>query len=107
MRLVRFALSLSSLISVQALGQTQGPADYPPEAMKNGSEGDVVADLTISPEGRVSACKVIQSSGHQVLNDATCDLLIKRARFKPATDANGRPAEDHIRTPPIAWRIGP
>jgi hypothetical protein len=39
------------------------------------------------------------------LDDATCDLMIKRAFFKPAKDSNGKPVEDHFRTPPIRWRL--
>jgi len=79
--------------------------NYPAEALRNHWEGVVVADLTISPEGRVAACKVIQSSGHQVLDDATCDLMIRRAIFTPARDSNGKPVEDHVRTPPITWSL--
>lgn len=93
------------LVSVAAAAQTvQSAADYPPEALRNGWEGDVVTDLTINTLGRVSACHVVQSSGHKVLDDATCDLLIKRAIFNPATE-NGKPVEDHVRTPPIKWRL--
>jgi periplasmic protein TonB len=73
--------------------------------LKNGWQGDVVADLTISPLGRVSACHIVVSSGHKVLDDATCDLMIKRAVFRPAKDSNGKPVEDHLRTPPIRWRL--
>jgi TonB family protein len=77
--------------------------DYPTEARANRWQGKVVADLTISAEGRVTACTIVQSSGHAVLDQKTCDILRSRATFKPARGANGRPVEDHIRTPPIAW----
>jgi TonB family protein len=80
-------------------------ADYPVEALKNGWEGEVVADLTVSPEGRVTACAIVKSSGHDVLDQATCDIVRKRAVFKPAIDANGKPIEDHVRTPPIKWAL--
>jgi protein TonB len=79
--------------------------DYPLEAVRHGWEGDVIADLTVSPTGQVSSCKIIESSGHPVLDDATCQLLIKRARFTPATDINGSPTEGHFRTPPVHWRL--
>jgi TonB family protein len=79
--------------------------DYPVEAVKNRWEGAVVADLTISPEGHVSACAIVQSSGHGVLDQATCDIMKKRAMFKPATDATGKPVEDHVRTPPVVWAL--
>jgi len=86
-------------------GVFNGLADYPPEAVRNHWEGTVVADLTVSPAGRVSVCKIIKSSGHSILDDATCKLLIDRAVFTPARDANGNPVEDHVQSPPISWHL--
>lgn len=80
-------------------------ADYPPEAVRNRWEGTVVADLTISVEGVPTACRIVKSSGHKVLDDATCDLIIRRARFVPAKDSGGNPKSDTFRTPPIVWRL--
>jgi protein TonB len=79
--------------------------DYPREAVRNHWEGSVIADLTINPQGRVTGCRIIQSSGHEVLDDATCDLLTRRAMFKPAVDANGNPTADTVRTPQINWKL--
>ena len=79
--------------------------DYPREALRNHWEGDVKLDLTVSAEGRVAACAVVQSSGHKPLDDGTCAIMLKRARFKPAEDAEGRPVEGHFLTPTIHWRI--
>jgi protein TonB len=86
-------------------GIFDGVADYPPEALRNHWEGTVVADLTIDVHGAVSECRIVRSSGHQVLDDATCNLIKSRATFKPATDDNGNPREDVYRTPPIVWRV--
>jgi protein TonB len=80
-------------------------SDYPPEALRNGWEGSVVADLTVGQSGAVCACKIIKTSGHEVLDDVTCDLLVRRARFKPPKDKHGNPIVDTVRTPPIEWRI--
>lgn len=77
--------------------------DYPAEAVRNHWQGTVIADLTVSAAGRVTACKIVKSSGHAVLDDATCNIIIQRATFNPARDANGKPIEDHVQTPPIAW----
>jgi protein TonB len=79
--------------------------DYPKEAVRHGWQGNVVVDITVSAEGQVSACKVVQSSGHQVLDDATCRIMFERARFIPAKDKDGKPVEDHFRTPPVTWRL--
>ena len=80
-------------------------ADYPPEALKNGWEGDVVAELTVDATGKARDCTVAVSSGHKVLDDATCDVLIKRARFKPGQDKDGNPVEERVRAPAIRWRL--
>jgi len=102
---------LSALI---AIAQTSSPspshpiftaADYPPEAIRNHWEGVVVADLSISVEGRPTACRIVQSSGHKVLDDATCDLIMHRAKFAPAKDAAGNSTTDTFRTPPVTWRL--
>jgi protein TonB len=79
--------------------------DYPLEAVRHGWEGDVVVDLTISPIGTVTGCQIVQSSGHSVLDNATCKIMLTRARFSPARDADCNPIENKFRTPPIRWRI--
>jgi protein TonB len=78
--------------------------DYPAEALRNGWEGDVRVDLTIGVAGRVTNCRVLQSSGHSVLDDATCRIFTARARFRPATDPSGKPIEDHFQTH-INWQL--
>ena len=79
--------------------------DYPPEALRNHWEGTVRAELTINERGAVEVCRIVQSSGHEVLDAATCNLIITRARFTPAKDGNGKPRKDTIVSPPISWRI--
>jgi protein TonB len=103
------------LSTVATFSQPSGPPakvqslytyqDYPEEAVRNHWQGQVVADLMISPEGAVTGCRIVQSSGHQVLDDATCDLMVKRARFTPARNKDGKPIESHYRTPPITWAL--
>lgn len=78
--------------------------DYPLEAIRNHWEGTVIVDLTIDPQGSVSACQIAQSTGHKLLDDTTCDLITKRAKFKPATDSEGSPIEGRVRTP-LRWRL--
>jgi periplasmic protein TonB len=79
--------------------------DYPAEAVRNHWEGVVRAQLSIDPEGRVVGCSIIQSSGHKVLDDATCNIIMRRARFTPALDQNCNPVPDTFITPPITWRL--
>ena len=79
--------------------------DYPAEAVRNRWQGTVVVDLTISRDGSPTACRIVQSSGHKVLDDATCDLIMRRAKFVPARDMNGNPIESHLQAPPVTWAI--
>ena len=82
-------------------------SDYPPEAARNHWQGEVRAELTVDTAGRVSACKIIQSSGYQVLDDATCKILSERARFEPARDSLGNAVVDEMTTPGITWSMFP
>jgi TonB family protein len=77
--------------------------DYPAEAARHGWSGSVVADLTIDWRGRVSKCKIVQTSGHAILDTKTCEILVQRAKFYPARDRDRKPVEDVVRTPPINW----
>ena len=64
--------------------------DYPAEALRNGEQGSVGIEFTVTPKGRASDCKVAQSSGSQLLDRTTCALITERARYNPALDAKGR-----------------
>ena len=66
-------------------------ADYPKEAKQKRMEGVVHFKLQVSALGCPTACEVIQSSGHAILDRATCDLMLRRANFIPKLDANGTP----------------
>jgi TonB family protein len=79
--------------------------DYPAEALRDGDQGTVQAKLLIDADGRVTACAIIRSSGHQSLDDTTCRILQRRARFLPARDRNGRPIASTFVTPPVTWVI--
>lgn len=62
--------------------------DYPAIAKREGRGGAVGFRLTVAPDGGVTACQTMSSSGHADLDAATCALLTRRARFEPS-DAGG------------------
>ncbi len=66
-------------------------SDYPAKALSAKHQGTTRFDLTIHPAGYVAECRIVQSSGYAELDDATCDLITKRARFNPARDAKAMP----------------
>ena len=67
--------------------------DYPPKALRERREGTTYFTAVIGINGRAKTCTVTQSSGSADLDEAACAILIKRGRWKPATDENGVPIE--------------
>jgi protein TonB len=65
--------------------------DYPDEASRAGATGSVTVTLDITPDGRVSGCTVVRSSGTPALDATTCRLARQRFRFEPARDTAGNP----------------
>ena len=66
-------------------------ADYPRAALDALEGGTVTVVVTIEPNGRVSQCDVVRSSGSYALDDTTCRLIQQRYRYRPARDDYGRP----------------
>ncbi len=79
--------------------------DYPASAERKGEEGTVQANLAIDKAGRVSGCTILHSSGSKTLDNTTCSIMQRRARFVPARDVNGNAVPDAVVTPPVVWRL--
>ena len=79
--------------------------DYPASAQAAGAEGTAQAELTVGADGRVQSCNLIRSTGNSALDQATCNILRRRAKFTPARDSNGNPTTDTVTTPPIRWQL--
>jgi protein TonB len=71
-------------------------ADYPAEAIAAKEQGEVGFTLEVGADGRVAGCLITRSSGSSALDSATCRVLGARARFTPARDSNGMPAQDRV-----------
>jgi protein TonB len=82
-----------------------GPDDYPASAQAAGAEGTSQAQITIGTDGRVVGCNIIRSSGNSALDQATCNIIRRRAKYVPARDSNGQATTDTLTTPPITWRL--
>lgn len=63
--------------------------DYPRRGITRELEGSVDYRLVIGSNGQVSACEITRSSGHAVLDEATCSLIQRRARFDAAKNNRG------------------
>ena len=65
--------------------------DYPAAALREGRQGKVKYDLTIGADGKVLGCQASGPPGSSDLELATCEAIMTRARFNPATDIGGNP----------------
>jgi protein TonB len=65
--------------------------DYPASALREEVQGTVGFRLTIDAAGNPTACAITATSGSDALDQATCSLLLTRARFNPALDRKGKP----------------
>ena len=65
--------------------------NYPFWALQNWDEGTVRFRIEVDASGATTACRIVQPSGVPTLDQPTCDLLLAKARFSPATDRRGRP----------------
>lgn len=60
--------------------------------------------LDIDPAGNPAGCKVLYRTNPDEFSDLSCKLLLKRARFKPALDAQGKPVKSfYINS--IQWMV--
>jgi TonB family protein len=62
--------------------------DYPARALAEGREGKAGFNLVVNSKGRPEICTIISSSTHADLDKATCDALMKRARFDSDAGSN-------------------
>lgn len=78
---------------VHISGRIDKAADFPiPAGGREARIGKaVILALTISPEGRATACRIYKSSGLPESDELTCRLAKERLRFKPALNAAGEP----------------
>lgn len=77
--------------AVKTTGEINSARDYP-IATRDLRIGDyVIVAITVSADGRPSGCRVSRASKDAQANTITCQLALSRFRFKPATDASGKP----------------
>ena len=91
----RPAMPLQSLINI---------ADYPPSALREREQGRPGFRLTVGPDGRVTGCVILVSSGSPALDSTTCRVLRSHAALRPRSTAPDWPVEDRY-WGEIAWRI--
>lgn len=78
--------------------------DYRSNWIRREMTGTAGFTLQISASGRVTGCTVTSSTGHSALDQATCRLVQKRARFTPARDSDGAEVAGTYSNS-VTWRL--
>lgn len=78
---------------VHISGSIDSARDYPvPDGGRQMRAGTrVVVKVTVGTDGRARDCSIFRRSPDAEADRITCDLVVQRLRFKPATDGNGDP----------------
>ena len=79
-------------------------SDYPRVAARKGQMGTTHIILLIDESGAVKDCTLAETSGAAVLDASTCGIILRRAKFRPATGLNGKPAKSAYEQR-ITWRL--
>lgn len=79
-------------------------SDYPPSALAARKEGTVVVAFLIAAHGSVTKCQIAQTSGSDVLDARTCEIIVQRFHFNPALNASGQAIEEW-RTQKVGWKL--
>jgi TonB family protein len=78
--------------------------NYPERALAKGEQGAVYFLVTLDKAAQPTSCQVTHGSGHPLLDQETCDLIVQHATFKSLRDANGR-ATKSTHEGVVNWRI--
>lgn len=77
---------------------------YPPRAKAAGEQGDVTFRAEYDKKGSILSCEVTKSSGFKRLDEETCEIIVKHARFKPEL-LNAGKRVDGVQLGIVEWRI--
>lgn len=76
---------------------------YPPISVRLNEEGTTLMEVSISPQGNVSDCRIVESSSSERLDGAGCDFVTSNWRWHPPTSA-GKPVSAKTRVS-IKWDL--
>ena len=72
-------------------GNWLSSADYPADDRRIGHSAVINFRLMIDANGKATACHVQSTTIGESFRNATCKLIMKRARFSPGLNAGGKP----------------
>ncbi|MFM5916957.1 MAG: energy transducer TonB [Novosphingobium sp.] len=77
--------------AVKIAGDINSARDYPIASRDLRINDFVIVAITVGVDGTPTGCRVARPSKDAQANAITCQLALKRFRFRPATDTNGKP----------------
>lgn len=72
-------------------GRWAGSGDFPKAALANGQSGRVKFRLDVDESGAVTNCVVLEQTKPTEFARISCQILVKRGKFTPALDKEGKP----------------
>ncbi|MFT5329356.1 MAG: TonB family protein [Parasphingorhabdus sp.] len=78
--------------------------DYPRGMLAKGKEAIVHFRMSVDDKGDPTACNIQQSTRPKDFDDVVCRSLMKRAKFTPARDQQGKPIASYYRNS-VRFRI--
>jgi TonB family protein len=94
----------AQLVAPEPVAMWFSSNDFPSERIKEGNSGTVLLRVVVSPDGILRTCDVEESSGDAKLDEYTCRLTRKRAKFRAAKWLDGSPAYGVYRVP-VVWLV--
>jgi Gram-negative bacterial TonB protein C-terminal len=83
-------------VPINSPGRWVTDADYPRAARRDHRQALTSFRLLVDAKGVPSSCAIQLGLGGDEFRKITCDLLMKRARFKPALDRDGLPVAHYF-----------
>jgi protein TonB len=93
----------SSPVLSPGSGNNCASSFYPPGAVRLNQEGTTLVMIHVATDGSVSSVQVLDSSGHDSLDDASIRCISARWHFKPAME-NGVPVEG-TKEMKVVWKL--
>ena len=81
----------------QSPGRWVVSSDYPSDMLAAGQPAIVEFRLSVSMEGIPTSCHIQSTTRPKEFDDAVCQSVMRRARFDPALDAEGKPLASYYR----------
>lgn len=78
--------------------------DYPASALRSSAQADVRYRAIVDEEGRPESCHIQKATEPDAFEKVVCKSVMRRGRFRPALDAQGRPVRSYY-SGAVSYRV--